>query len=113
MTEISGVHPVLVPNNDPKGPPDNRPPNKPNTPTKPNVPPPPKKGMSRASKRAYQLRGATIQMVVRYGDSKLLLAFAVGAAAPAEVERLKRACRRRFMAIQRLTAALRDLEVSR
>lgn len=58
-----------------------------------------------ASTRGYLLRDATLDMVGRLAQSEREFAWA---RTPAEWDRAHRACRRRFKAVMRLTAALRD-----
>lgn len=65
---------------------------------------------------AYQLGRAITDMAARYGNSTRKGAYAFGRVlggrgddARAEMERLERAADRQFRALQRLTAALRDL----
>lgn len=68
-----------------------------------------------ASLRAYRLADAIAIMAHRYGQAERRGAYEVGRRGTgvrvdeAEIERQHRACNRRFAAIQRLTAALRDL----
>jgi len=73
-----------------------------------------------ASHRAYQLSDAIADMVLRYGEATRAAATAHAEAveyygqqrawsASREQDRWDRASERRFRAIQRLTAALRDL----
>lgn len=66
--------------------------------------------------RAYQLDRAITDMAGRFGSSSRKGAYAFGRVldgrgddARAEMERLERAADRQFRALQRLTAALRDL----
>jgi hypothetical protein len=68
------------------------------------------------SHSAYQLGRAIADMAGRYGSSTRKGAYAFarlldggGADARADMERLERAAERQFKALQRLTAALRDL----
>lgn len=71
------------------------------------------KGLASAAAwlRREQLRTAVIEMAVRYGSARARAAYAGGANGDRprfEVE--KRACARRFWALQRLTEALRNAE---
>ena len=68
------------------------------------------------SRRAYQLSTAITDMAGRFGSATRKGAYAFGRVldgggdeARAEMERWERAADRRFRALQRLTAALRDL----
>lgn len=63
-----------------------------------------------ASERARRLRNALVEMVIRYGDSQHRMGLASD-----DGTRLRRAraARRQFVAVQRLSAALRDVEVAR
>lgn len=66
-----------------------------------------------ASPRAWRLRDATVDMVLRLSQSERDFAFASADHRAADRDRAHRACQRRFKAILRLTAALRDVEVTR
>lgn len=63
------------------------------------------------SPRAYELRDAILQMTVRYGDAQQRAGYA-GLRGSNAYGRARRVAQRRFRAILRLTAALRDLEAS-
>jgi hypothetical protein len=67
-----------------------------------------------ASERAYELRSALLEMVIRYGDSMQRYGMATGGTFDGKSwEHWRRATRRQFAAIQRLAYALRDVEVTR
>ncbi|MEV4415067.1 hypothetical protein [Catellatospora sp. NPDC049609] len=68
-----------------------------------------------ASERAHQLRDAIVDMTIRYGGSSMALGFAYadGSHDGKPAEDWKRARRRQFLALQRLSRALRDVEVRR
>jgi hypothetical protein len=68
-----------------------------------------------ASRRRVQLSNAVVEMVMRYGQAERQAAHAFeaklsGRRTGEQYERLSEASRCRFKAIQRLTAALRDLK---
>lgn len=62
--------------------------------------------------RADKLRTAILEMVLRYGESERRRAYAFEDGNTAERDRHARATDRRFRAIQRLTTALRDMDVT-
>lgn len=59
-----------------------------------------------ASIEAYRLRDAVLDMVGRLGESEREFCWAKTAA---ERDRARRACKRRYKAVMRLTACLRDM----
>lgn len=62
-----------------------------------------------ASRRAYQLADAIADMAQRQGQAELMEGLSMGAGAREDAERWYRTARRRYKALLRLTAALRDL----